>query len=421
MLLLTIVLLVVMSILGYTVSTQVSTQRHRTDYFVNYTQAQYACDSALKCVLTTFDTFALELISRPNEPDFTDLFQMDQESFDQFIEQFIEERLQSGEDLSQVEWMVSSQVANADDPFFDGNDTGISPDTALGPGNVQIRGPYGAPWPLTQPAIELEVGTTKVTIEIHDENAKYPLGWMLISDEESRPELEVGFQVFCEWMAIDRTEIEILTGQLAVVGEIKPFALEFKPKSAAPKATPSTASRVASLRRTSSRTAGRTVTRRRIVSPADQKQQQDIDLARLMSSNLIDREVLARTTVEADTRKESALKYIGRYATDKVNINTAPRQVLEAVLVMGAGSDSVAMAEEIRVRRREKPFTDFAELKKDLVQYTDSLDKCEKYVSTASTVFSVKVTAKSGMASVSKIAVVAKQGKGLKPVIVLSD
>jgi hypothetical protein len=417
----TIVLLVVMSILGYTVSTQVATQRHRTDYFVNYTQAQYACDSALKCALTTFESFAPELISRPNEPDFTDLFQLDQEGLDLFIEQFVEEWLQTADDLNDVEWMLPGQVSKALDPFSDGNDAGLVTDSAFLPANVKIRGPYGAEWPLTQPPIVLDVGATEVTIEIHDENAKYPLGWMLISDEESRPELEAGFKVFCEWMAIDQTEIEALAEQLAIVGEIKPFALEFKAKSAAPKTTPSTASRVAALRKTSSRTAGRTVTRRRIISPADQKQQQDVDLARLMSSNLIDREVLARTTVEAGTRKESALKYIGPYATDKVNINTAPRQVLEAVLVMGAGSDAVAMAEEIRIRRREKPFTDFAELKKDLVQYTDSLDKCEKYVSTVSTVFSVKVTAKSGMASASKIAVVAKQGKGLKPVIVLSD
>ncbi|MCH8215181.1 MAG: hypothetical protein IH892_00275, partial [Planctomycetes bacterium] len=43
-LLITIVLLVVMSLLGYTVTTRVAAQRHRTAYLIQHAPSRYACD-----------------------------------------------------------------------------------------------------------------------------------------------------------------------------------------------------------------------------------------------------------------------------------------------------------------------------------------------------------------------------------------
>ena len=75
-LLVTLVLLVVLATLGYTLSSRVTAQRHRDQYIMDYRQARYACDSAMKyaLALTTLEDFDPQLISRPNEPDFSDLF-----------------------------------------------------------------------------------------------------------------------------------------------------------------------------------------------------------------------------------------------------------------------------------------------------------------------------------------------------------
>jgi len=50
-LLVTLVLLVVLSALMFTLSTRISAQRHRNKYIIDYQAARYACDSAVKYAL----------------------------------------------------------------------------------------------------------------------------------------------------------------------------------------------------------------------------------------------------------------------------------------------------------------------------------------------------------------------------------
>ena len=59
-------------------------------------------------------------------------------------------------------------------------------------------------------------------------------------------------------------------------------------------------------------------------------------------------------------------------------------------------------------------------MKKIAFSYADSIENCEKFIVTASTVFSVKVTATSGRAQVSKILVVLKNGDKIKKVALIS-
>ena len=81
-LLVTLVALVVLSMLGYTLASRVSAQRHRENYIIDYQQARYACDSAMKYAIATLgDIKDLELVSRPNEPDFSDVFSMSDEEY----------------------------------------------------------------------------------------------------------------------------------------------------------------------------------------------------------------------------------------------------------------------------------------------------------------------------------------------------
>ena len=78
------------------------------------------------------------------------------------------------------------------------------------------------------------------------------------------------------------------------------------------------------------------------------------------------------------------------------------------------------IAEEIIQLRRIKPFTSIEDLRKSLFRYSDSIVKCEKYITTVSNFFTIKVTAISGVAKASTIIAITKDGKKIKPVAVIS-
>jgi DNA uptake protein ComE-like DNA-binding protein len=217
-------------------------------------------------------------------------------------------------------------------------------------------------------------------------------------------EAEAGFEIFCEWMGFGRAEIDSLKQQLNQVSEIKPFKLKFQP--------------VKKLVRTPSRTSRRTQMTRKTVSVTDQTARQNTDFARLFHSSLVDRELLARPYMEG--RKESARKYAGMWASRTVNINTAPRHVLEAAFAFGSPADAPKIAEGIIQRRREEPFTDIDDLKQSLSTYSDSIRRCERYVTTASRFFTIRVTAVSGVAKASAVAAITKEQGKTKLVAVIS-
>jgi len=133
---------------------------------------------------------------------------------------------------------------------------------------------------------------------------------------------------------------------------------------------------------------------------------------------MIDTEALARPTVVSPGRNESALKYMGMWGSMKVNINTAPRHVLEAAFIFGG--DEVQIAEEIIQRRRIEPFVDMQDLKSDLFRYSDSIGECEKYITTVSRFFTIRVTAVSGVAKASTVIAITKDGTRIKRVAVIN-
>lgn len=411
-LLVTLVLLVVLATLGYTLSSRVAAKRHRDQYIIDYSQARYGCDSALKYALATLEDISPQLISRPNEPDFSDLFALSQAEYQKLLAQWSIEKALNIEDslagirpaddtskLGELKDVNDFKDANDVNDVNDVNDITLSKMTAADltdANSVTIPGPYGPEWPyVTQPA-EFEIGSAKVRIEIEDENAKYPIGWALVTDNQVQRQAQAGFEIFCEWMGFDRSGIDSLKVQLKQIGEIKTFKLEFEPA----KTTVSIPSRTSRTTRVASKT----------VSAADQTARQNTDFARLLHSSMIDRELLARPYIEG--REESALKYIGMWASRTVNINTAPRHVLEAAFAFGSPSDAPAIAGEIIRARRVQPFTDIESLKQSLPRYSDSIRRCEKFITTTSEFFTIKVTAVSGVAKASAVAAVTKeQGK----------
>ena len=417
-LLVTLILLVVLSMLGYTLFARLAARRHRDRYLIDYQAARYACDSAMKYALAKVEEIEeLKLIARPDEPDFSDLFSYSEAKYNEYLADWADKRT-FDEDINLPDINDINDVNDVND-ISDVNDVNTI-DSNLGvidfnePNSLTIRGPYGPSWPFVVEPVELKIGSATVKIEIEDENAKYPLGWAMLEGKDVKREARAALETFCEWMEMGSREIDSLRRQVEEMSEIKPFKLDFKPIR---KRTP-IKRRARSTRR--GRRSSRRTTRHktRTISVAKQMTQQSTDFAKLFHSSLIDTETLARPTIVSEDRKESTLKYMGIWASRQVNINTAPRHVLEAAFTFGGDADRIT--EEIIQRRRITPFKDINDLKKSLLRYSASIEKCQKYITTESRVFTIRVTAVSGIAKASAIIAVNKAGKKIERIGVIS-
>jgi len=426
-LLVTLVLLVVLSTLGYSLSSRLSAQRHRDEYIIDYSKARYGCDSAVKYALATLEDIQPQLISRPNDPDFSDLFALSEVQYQELIDQLTDE-LQSTDTSKSMDFIDINDINNINDindvngvyGAVDFND--ISPPV--------IRGPYGPAWPFITEPIELEIGSATVKIEIEDENAKYPVGWAMLEDKEVRREAGASLDIFCEWMGVDDapdvslgedlSPRDLLRQELAEISEIKPFKVEFEPITRIERISTRTKR---TARRGRRNITPRVRTTRKNIPVSAQIAEQTDHFSKLLHGSSFERatELLAKPTVISESRKESALKYMGIWGSSKVNVNTAPRHVLEAAFAFGGPSDAPAIAEAIIQRRRIKPFEDIEDLRQVLFSYSDSVRKCEKYITTTSNFFTIRVAAVSGVAKASSVIAITKDGKTLRRIAVISD
>jgi hypothetical protein len=411
-LLVTLVLLVVLATLGYTFSDRIASQRHRDQYIIDYSNARYGCDSAVKYALATMENLESELVSRPNEPDFSDLFALDEVGIQELLAQWDMES-KSGTLNRSKNFDDKSGIKNVNSTGR--NQSGM--DELYGLDSIVIRGPYGPPWPyVTEPA-EFEIGSAKIRIEVEDENAKYPLGWAMMNIPELERETEAGFVTFCEMMGMDFMQIDSLREQLKQIGEIKPFALAFKPITKTVTSPATTAIKTASRSRTS-RTPRPRITRTTI-PVTKQISDQTTHFAKMFHSSLIDTEPLEQPTIVVGDRKEYPLKYIGLWGTRQVNINTAPRPVLEAAFIFGG--NQVEIAEEIIQQRQQEPFENIEDLKDKLSRYSESIGMCEEYITTESKFFTIKITSTSGVASASSVIAITKEGEKVTRIAVINS
>jgi hypothetical protein len=419
-LLITLGLLVVLAMLGYTLSTRVAAQRHRDKYIIDYSSARYGCDSAVKYALATLEEIDPQLISRPNEPDFSDLFYLTPAEYQELLELWgldSELAMYDGDRRSRDTAGIGEFDEFGDMNHFNDIDfNGMGMDDFGTYGSAEIPGPYGPAWPFVTEPIEFEIGSAKVRIEVEDENAKYPLGWAMLEDADIQREAEAGFETFCEMTGLTLEQIDLLKLELQEIGKIRPFALEFKPITRTVKTA--VTRRATSVKSRTSKAPPTRITRK-TVAVQDQISEQTTHFAKLFHSSLIDTEALARPIITGpDKRNESALKYMGLWGTMKVNINTAPRHVLEAAFIFGG--DQVEIAEEIIQRRRIEPFSDIETLKTDLFRYSNSIEKCEKYITTVSRFFTIKVTVVSGVAKASSVIAITKEGEKVKRIAVIN-
>jgi type II secretory pathway component PulK len=115
------------------------------------------------------------------------------------------------------------------------------------------------------------------------------------------------------------------------------------------------------------------------------------------------------------------MKYLGLWASRHVNVNTAPRQVLEAALTFGSAAEAPKIAQEIILYRQGKPIGDVNELKRVASRYSTAIEDCRTFLTAKSSVFTIRVTAISGVAQVTAVAAVSKEGDKVQPIAIISE
>jgi hypothetical protein len=432
-LVLTLLVLVVLSVVSYTLTSKVLAQRHRYQYLIDYQSARYACDAGTKYAIVNLTNLSPTLIERADMPDFSDLFASTDEEHKLLLDEWTYQKMLKKAKKSLEQAGIYNMDLNADNDLFYSDFSDI-PDNNMSSGlfdtnNTDARnlsnmikkaksknkdnfipGPYGQKWPLVAKPINFEIGSSKIRIEIEDENAKYPLGWALLTQDNERLESQAGFQTFCEWMNIYEQDFLTLQGDLDQIAQIKSFKLNFKPitqkKQVSEQKTVKRGNRTIKVPKTSMKQV-------KIPVSAHTKA-----FANMFNSSLISSDILARPTVLSEKRKESALKYMGLWGSNKVNINTAPRHVLEAAFTFGG--NAALITEEIIQLRKIKPIKDIEELRTILLQYSDSIEKCQPYISTTSDFFTIRVKATSGNATFTNVIAIKKDGTKVEKIAVMS-
>jgi hypothetical protein len=439
-LILVIVVLVILTAVVYRISSSISQWKHRQQYIIDYQTARYACESGLKYALVAISALEPNYISRPNEPDFSELFNMSDEEYKKMMQGWAQ-RL--GMEIDANNLSKNDFTTNFMDfrSLFETNDVNslgttdfnsqlefglndVNAPSPQWPEKLVAPGPYGPPWPYLAEPVEIEFGDARIMIEIIDENAKLPLSWGISSDAGVKQETKAAVVTFCEWMQMEPNEIEPLLTQLEAVKDIKPFSVNLKPVVTATTQQVQAGGQDDTAASTSrSRRIPRRARTRRATSRTVQETRPDIghtrDFAKLLHSPMIDLEELAKPVNEDENRSESALKYISLWGTGQVNVNTAPRQVLEAAFTFGG--DASKIAEQIIKLRRIEPFKDIDDLKRKLFSYADSIEKSRPYLTTQSNFFSIRVIATSGVAKICATAGLKKEGGSFQKIGIIIE
>jgi type II secretory pathway component PulK len=435
-----LMVLVVLTAMTTALSLQIKQTKRRVLYRIDYQRARYACDSALKYLFSVLPEQQYRVQPREGLPDFSDLFWLPEEDYAAYLQAWLDtaedDKIQQVLDLSglteetempeqelSLAEILSAFVQRLSDPNADTQT--IPEEEPIDPLKLVVPGPYGPPWPLVSKPIELKFGQADVTIEIEDENAKMPLGWAVSSNKIAKAALTT----FCEWMSMTAEEIEELHQQCAAIQEQKIFVIDPQPILIK--------SRIASSARQTAQFASRTSTfrtsRRVPGQPAPSTQTSaaaqttDVlrpaiahaaDFGKLFHSSLLDLEGLGRSRIETGQRNESPLKYLALWGSQEVNINTAPRQVLEAAFTLAA-EDPKKLADAVIEQRRIKPFRTLQELEQLVPEEANRIRAAAPYLTTQSVFFQIRILSRCGNARCAAAAAVFKDQKKIETLAVL--
>ena len=435
-----LVILVVLSAVVYTLSSRLAEIKHRQQYIIDYQIARYAGDSAMKYALAKVKEIKLKLIKRKNKLDFSDLFTMNRDEHTEYLYDWAQKLAKEKgiENLSadlqsfldpdaevQTDNSLSDPLGdlftglNKNDPNELDDDDWMDQADPYGigePNDLEIPGPYGPQWPYVTEPIEFEIGSAKIKITFEDENAKMPLTWAITTEKNVNRKAQAALETFCQWMQMETYQIKDLADQLEEITGIKQFKLDLKDITVTKKISARSRSSRARRSRSRSRSRSRTTTTKTTLRSAIGH---TTDFAKLLHSSMLDTETLAAPLPDTGNRLESPMKYLAMWGSQRVNINTAPRHVLEAAFTFGGDAEDIA--EEIIQLRRERPFKDLKDLKSRLYGFNDSIEKTTPYITTVSTYLSIRVTATNGRARSAAVATVIKNGNKVERIAIITQ
>ncbi|HPY76271.1 MAG TPA: type II secretion system protein GspK [Anaerohalosphaeraceae bacterium] len=431
-------ILVVLTALSTALSLRLTQVRRRQNYMIDYQRARYACDSALKYMINLLPDQRYTVVPREGMPDFSDLFWMEQADYESYIRSWLEvapeeqvQKLiaQSGLDTEPVlpERTLAESLALLVKKMIDPN-AGLEelaplPLRQTDPSKIKVPGPYGAPWPYVAEPIDLEMGQAHVSISVEDENAKMPLGWA-VSDNKAA---QAALTTFCEWMSMDKDQIEDLQQECRKIREEKTFVIDPQPiliksraASTAQRTAQAQARSTASRFRTSRQPPGQSAARTTPQTAQDQLRPaiaHAADFSKLFHSSLLDVEDLARPRRNTGPRNESPLRYLALWGSQEININTAPRQVLEAAFTFAGEPDKIA--EAIIQKRAAKPFQTTQELENLIPEERSRIQAAAPYLTVQSSFFQIRIDSRCGNARCLAAATVFKDQKKVETLAVL--
>ncbi|ARN57834.1 type II secretion system protein GspK [Sedimentisphaera salicampi] len=421
-LIITMMAMAVLVSMSYVTVSKLLSRERRHNYIVNYMKANYACDSATRYAENRFNNSVdLDLKSRRYLPDFSDLFMQDTEQYQFMLSQFAESLAQRkseryehyvqtgefeietarGETELLIDELINEGKGSSGEFAESSGDSSLSTNaakartlaSAVDPSKLSVPGPYGPKWPNIIEPVEMELSEAEIKITIEDENAKYPVVWALSNKKGNTRETEASTQIFTEWMGMDEQTRKSFFESLEQAREVKPFQIDMDPGYVTKKEKFKTRSVVRDKdgkRKSVFKTRYRT---RRV--PRGQNSLY-MDFMYVLKGHL-DIQRLKQNYISDEYRNENIAKYLGLWGTKRVNVNTAPRQVLEALFVYGG--DEVDLADAVIAERYQEPFRSFDDLRDRLYSYADSLDKVEDRVLCRSICWSVHIEAVSGNAS----------------------
>lgn len=415
-LILTLLVLIVLATITYQLTVRLMDRRRADDYLIYYQGARYACDSGLKYALATTQIIDPKYADRTEAPDFSDLFGMTDEQIDEILRLWADQ-LNDPNSLEEAGAETTEPNGGSDDllsllgRLFGDEAAPAIPEMFTGgalvePSQLSIPGPYGPPWPLVSEPIEFEVGSAKVTITIEDENAKLPLIWMTSTDEQLKPVTQEVLRVFCAWYGLDDESVAEFRQKLEDAAQIKSFKFDLGP-IVVPAGQGQTASAASTATPATSR-AARMAAQQTAAPAARQPYRTYADYSKIMASTLVDTDWLTIPVIEGRSRLEYPLKYLAVWGSTTVNINTAPRHVLEAAFAYGGDADK--LAEAVIAQRQEKPFENIDDLRKRNLTFSSQIQKCEKYITFKSDFFTIRIKATNGPATCMATAAVIKKG-----------
>lgn len=433
----TLVVLVSLAVITTILSLRVAQVRQRQQYIMDYQKARYGADSSLKYIFSVLPEQSIAYADRQDAADFSDLFWLDKPRYLEYLtawaatatDEQLQKYLKEPEDQEMSEMDGNSLFSGFISKMMGSSDSN-EPNTIVAtdrilyvdPNQIVVPGPYGPAWPNVVEPMKLEVGDCKITITVEDENAKMPLSWLVTDNIDANKQARAALDTFAEWMLVDKETVEQLALQLNELGKHKLFQLNpstvllsarpAQPQPAQPEQQFST-NRTRRSRRTRTAQPAAQTAKQEVRSPAGHA----ADFAKLFHSSLLDVDPLSIPLSEMAFDDESPMKYLALWGSQRVNVNTAPRQVLEAAFYFGGNATEIA--DRIIRARREEPFKSVEDLRSKLSGDLASLDRAAPYIDVTSNYFLIKVISRCGNARVSAAAAVIKENKTVERLIVL--